>query len=260
VTPWVLRLLVANVVVFGIQELNMMPGVVQWMVLFPQDVITTPWTLVTYAFLHGSFSHILFNMLGLFIFGPRVESHIGGRRFLTMYLAAAVVGGLLSVMLSKSPIIGASAAIMGVSFAFAWFWPRTIIYLFGAVPVEAWLMVLLYGLYDLWSGAGGRATGIAHFAHLGGYLGAWLYLWGLDHWSPSKAFKRKVETVPKQTEKQLKANLDKVNLEGVHELSREEVNRILDKISAQGMGSLTAQEKLFLSNFVPPDDRKSWTQ
>jgi hypothetical protein len=46
----------------------------------------------------------------------------------------------------------------------------------------------------------------------------------------------------------------------VHELSREEVNRILDKISADGIGSLTAAEKLFLSNFVPPDDRKSWTQ
>ena len=51
-----------------------------------------------------------------------------------------------------------------------------------------------------------------------------------------------------------------MNLEGVHAISKEEVNRILDKINAEGLGSLTAAEKLFLSNFVPPDDRKSWTQ
>jgi hypothetical protein len=52
---------------------------------------------------------------------------------------------------------------------------------------------------------------------------------------------------------------DELRLDGVHELSREEVNRILDKISARGVGSLTPQERLFLSNFVPPDDRRNWT-
>ena len=51
-----------------------------------------------------------------------------------------------------------------------------------------------------------------------------------------------------------------LRLDGVHALTRDEVNRILDKISAQGAGSLTAEERLFLSNFVPPDDRKSWVQ
>lgn len=259
-TPWVTRLIIVNVVMFGLMQLRTLPGVINWMVLVPGDVLTAPWTLLTYAFLHANFGHIFFNMLGLFMFGPRVESHIGSNRFITMYLIAALVGGLGTAFLSNAPTIGASAATVGVSFAFAWFWPRTVIYLFGAVPVEAWLMVLLYGLYDLWSGAGGRSTGVAHFAHLGGYLGAWLYLWALDHYSSSKAFRRKVNSVPKQTEKAIRANLDKVNLEGVHQLSRDEVNRILDKISAEGIGSLTPQEKLFLSNFVPPDDRKSWTQ
>jgi enoyl-CoA hydratase/carnithine racemase len=125
--------------------------------------------------------------------------------------------------------------------------------------VEAWLLVGLTTVFALFSGLTGSSGGTAHFAHLGGYVGAYLYLLALDRFSPARQFRSKVAKVAPTTEKVLKANWRNVNLEGVHQLSREEVNRILDKINAEGIGSLSAEEKLFLSNFVPPDDRKSWT-
>jgi len=65
--------------------------------------------------------------------------------------------------------------------------------------------------------------------------------------------------VPAAADRAVRQSLDRLQLDGVHALTRAEVDRILDKISAEGIGSLTAQERLFLTNFVPPDDRRSWT-
>jgi membrane associated rhomboid family serine protease len=253
-----MRLVIANVAVFGLQ--TVMPELARWGVFTPRLAFVQPWTFVTYMFLHGGLGHLFFNMLGLFFFGSRVEARMGGTRFIQLYFVAGITGALLSLVLSPNAgIIGASGGVFGVMMAFAAFWPRDRIYIWGVLPVEAWLLVGLTTLFALFSGLTGSSGGTAHFAHLGGYVGAYLYLLALDRFSPSKQFKAKVAKVAPTTEKALKANWRNVNLEGVHQLSREEVNRILDKINAEGMGSLSAEEKLFLSNFVPPDDRKSWT-
>jgi hypothetical protein len=212
-------------------------------------------------FVHGGIGHLFFNMLGLFFFGSRVESRMGGRKFVQMYFVSGLAGALFSLLMAPgAAIIGASGAVYGVMMAFALFWPRERIYIWGVIPVEAWLLVLLFTGYSLFSGIQGSRGGIADFAHLGGFVGAYVYLWALQRWSPANRFRQRVASVAPTTEKALKQNWKNVNLEGVHQLSREEVNRILDKINAEGIGSLTAQEKLFLSNFVPPDDRKNWTQ
>ena len=256
--PWVMRLLIANVACFGLQMI--LPPFTDWFRFYAPFAVVRPWTFVTYMFLHGDPMHILFNMLGLYIFGSRVESRMGGSRFLQMYLIAGVVGALAHAVLSPgAPVVGASAAIYGVLMAYAMFWPRDRIYVMGVFPIEAWLAIVLYGLYDLSSGIGGGGR-VAHFAHLGGLAGAYIYIWAMDRFSPAKRFRAKVGSVAPSTEKSLKQNWKNVQLEGVHQLSRDEVNRILDKINAEGIGSLTAEEKLFLSNFVPPDDRKNWTQ
>jgi len=146
-----------------------------------------------------------------------------------------------------------------VSLAFAMFWPRERIYIWGVVPVEAWLLVAINTGLSIFSGFGGTGSGVAHFAHLGGYLGAWLYLTLRSRFSAARRFQRQVRGVPPAADRAVRQSFDRLQLDGVHALTREEVNRILDKISAQGIGSLTDQEKLFLSNFVPPDDRRSWT-
>jgi membrane associated rhomboid family serine protease len=253
-----MRLLIANVACFGLQMI--LPPFTDWFRFYAPFALVRPWTFVTYMFLHGDPMHILFNMLGLYIFGSRVESRMGGTRLLQMYLIAGVTGALAHLAITPgAPVVGASAAIYGVLMAYAMFWPRDRIYVMGVFPIEAWLAIVLYALYDLSSGIGGGGR-VAHFAHLGGLAGAYVYIWAMDRFSPAKRFRARVGGVAPATEKTLKQNWKNVRLEGVHQLSRDEVNRILDKINAEGIGSLTAEEKLFLSNFVPPDDRKNWTQ
>lgn len=251
-TPWVRRLLVANVVVFFVQMT--MPAMTNGLAFVPMLVLTRPWSIVTYMFLHGGMGHILFNMLGLFFFGPRVEERLGQRRFAILYFSSGVAGAFLSAALAPSvAIIGASAAIFGVMFAFAHYWPRDRILIWGVLPVEArWLVVITTAL-ALWSGMGGSRGGVADFAHLGGYAGAFLYLRWIEARRGLAKFQR--QAVAPASARVL-GNWKKVNVAAAHELNRDELNRVLDKISASGLGSLTPEERLFLSNFVPPDDRE----
>ena len=75
-------MLVLNVLMYFVQMT--MPGLVNSLAFVPDDVFVKPWTLVTYMFLHGSITHIAFNMLALYFFGPRVEERLGSRAFVTM--------------------------------------------------------------------------------------------------------------------------------------------------------------------------------
>jgi membrane associated rhomboid family serine protease len=249
-TRWVKNLLIANVGMYFVQQT--MPGVTGALLFDPSHAFTRPWTIVTYMFLHGGFMHILLNMLGLFIFGPRVEQRLGGERFLWLYFLSGISGALLSYFLVPSLLIGASAAIYGVVLAFARFWPTDKIYIWGVLPLEARWLVIITIVWAIYSGLNGSTGGVADFAHLGGYIGAYLYLRWLEETKGSKRFRELAVSAP--PDRQL-SNWKRVNLQSVHELNRDEVNRILDKISASGLGSLTPQEKQFLSNFVPPDDR-----
>jgi membrane associated rhomboid family serine protease len=252
VTPWVLRLLVANVGAFFLQMT--MQGVTSLMMFNASvpGILLRPWTLITYMFMHGGMGHLFFNMLSLYFFGSQVESRLGSRRFITLYVLSGISGAILSFFFSPgSNIIGASGAVFGVMLAFAHFWPREKIFIWGVFPVEARVLVIIMTVMSLLGGSS-RAGGIAHFAHLGGYVGAWLYLRWLDARAGTKQFRQK--TVAKVPDTTL-ANWQKVDTRSIHEINREEVNRILDKINQSGLSSLTAQEKQFLSNFVPPDDR-----
>jgi membrane associated rhomboid family serine protease len=206
-------------------------------------------------FLHGGPGHLFFNMLALYFFGPRVEARLGSARFLNLYLISGLAGALASLFIaSHASIVGASGAIFGVSLAYAMFWPTQQILIWGIVPMQMRVMVLLYTVYSIFSGVTGFDAGTAHFAHLGGFAGGFLYLKfiGAKSERSLKDFrKRAAGTVPQDK----LANWKKVDTKSVHSLNRDEVNRILDKISAEGLSSLTPQERLFLSNFVPPDDR-----
>jgi membrane associated rhomboid family serine protease len=249
VTSWVQRFLIANILMFFVQQTA--PAVTQALLLIPAAMVLRPWTLVTYMFLHADFMHILFNMLGLYFFGSRVEQRLGSPRFFVLYMISGMTGGLLSFYNPMIPIIGASGAVYGVLMAYARFWPRDQMLIWGIIPIEARWMVMIYTAISL-LGLGG---GIAHFAHLGGFLGAFLYLIWLERTAGSKKF-RKVATAPPPAREGVLGNWRNVNRDNVHAVNKEEVDRILDKISATGLGSLTPQERLFLSNFVPPDDRK----
>ena len=247
-TPWVLRLVIANVFVYFLQRT--VPGLTEALLFSPSDILTLarPWTVITYMFLHGSLTHILFNMIALYFFGSRVEQRLGSQRFLALYFISGISGALVSLSFSTAPILGASAAVFGVMLAFARFWPRDQIYIWGILPIEArWLVVISTVIALL-----GIGTGVAHFAHLGGFLGGFLYLLYLERTQGAKRFRKQATSGPPDA---LQGNWQKVDRKAVHAVNRDEVNRILDKINASGLKSLTPQERLFLSNFVPMDDR-----
>ncbi len=250
-THWVQRLLIANIAVFLLQQA--MPAVTGMMALVPASLLARPWTILTYMFAHSprGLSHILFNMFALYIFGPRVEVRVGSRRFIQMYLVAGITGGLLSLFFTPfAAIIGASGAVFGVQLAYARFFPRDRIYIWGILPVEARVLVVVMTLITLYGGFSGGG-GVAHFAHLGGYLGAWLFLRWSDRRAPAAQWETKLAGPPAHSVPV--GNWRAVNLERVHEVNRDEVARILEKIARVGESSLTTQERVFLAHFIPSD-------
>lgn len=250
-TPVVRALLFSTIGVFFLQQT--LDVVYYALVFVPQLIIFRPWTVVTYMFLHAGMGHLFFNMLGLFFFGPRVEERLGSRSFLILYFISGITGALLSLIMGPSAaVVGASAGVFGVMLAFAWFWPEAPIHIYGIIPIQARLLVIITTVLSLWSGFGGRGGNIAHFAHLGGYLGAFLYLKWLDR---KRLEFRKKATAGTPVRELKFTGRPQVDLQKVHEVNRAEVNRILDKISAHGMSSLTPEERVFLSNFATPDDR-----
>ena len=245
-TPWVLRLIVANVVVFFLEA--SVPGVKGWGELVPALMLVRPWTLVTYMFLHAGAGHILFNMLGLYFFGPRLEVRLGGSRFLALYFTSGIAGALLSLFTPYVPIIGASGAIFGVFYGYARFWPRDRIYVWGVFPIEAWLFVIIMTVVSL-AGAGGFGErGIAHFTHLGGFVGGFLYCQWLERYATAARFRAKATAAPPARS----ADLDRwrrIRREALHPVNQEELDRVLGKLAAAGASSLTADERAFLDRF-----------
>ena len=168
------------------------PELTGLLALYPPLILVQPWTVVTYMFLHANLSHLFFNMLGLFFFGSRLEARLGGRHFIALYLVSGLVGALASIIFTPhAAVIGASAAIYGVMLGYARYWPHDLVLIWGIVPVEARTLVFIMTAIDLGSGLSRGGSGIAHFAHLGGFLGALLYLLWWERSSPAARFKAK---------------------------------------------------------------------
>ena len=248
-TLWVRRLLFANVTVFLL--VRALPGeIVNQLVLVPVLVPVRPWSVLTYQFLHAGFWHLLMNMIGLYFFGPRLEARIGSRHFLLLYLLSGVGGAVLSILTPRAFIVGASGAVFGVLLGFARYWPRERIYIYAVIPVEARILVVFLAALSLWSGIGGGGN-IAHFAHLGGFVGGWIYLNVMERRSPGRRFRRKVEAAglgrPSARDLGRWEGVDRV---GLHPINREEYDRVLGKARREGIPSLTAQERAFMERLA----------
>jgi membrane associated rhomboid family serine protease len=124
-------------------------------VLVPALLPVRPWTIITYQFLHGGLWHLAFNMLALFFFGPRLEARLGGARFLGLYLASGIGGARCRSSLPDSAIIGASGAVFGVLLAFARYYPKERIFIWGILPVERASSSCSSAIFSLWAGFGG---------------------------------------------------------------------------------------------------------
>ena len=187
--PVTRALLMANVGVFIIQLLtgNLLVGTFAlWPFGSPQFrgyPEFEPWQLVTYGFLHGSLTHLLFNMLALYMFGGDIERLLGSRRFLAYYLACVIGAAVAQLVvlggmhLTPVPTVGASGGVFGLLLAFGMAFPqRRLMLLFPPIPMPAWLFVTLYGMLELYLGVTGSGLGVAHFAHLGGMATGYVLL------------------------------------------------------------------------------------
>ena len=186
-------LLIANVAIFFVQMLtgNLLIGpFALWPVaspLFPQAPAFQVWQLLTYGFLHGSLTHLVFNMFALYMFGGPIEGLLGPRRYLVYYLVCVVGAAVAQLVVLANmdrppvPTVGASGGVFGLLLAFGMAFPRQkIMLIFPPIPMQAWLFVTLYGLLELYLGVTGSGQGVAHFAHLGGMAAGYVLL---THWA-----------------------------------------------------------------------------
>ena len=182
-------LIAINVLVFGLQYMS--KGVMEVLfALWPLQPIEGVvnfhlWQIITYAFLHdtGNITHLLFNMLGLWMFGAEIERYVGPRRLLTCYFASVITAALTQLyvpMLFGAPpglTEGASGGVFGLLLAYAFMFPtRKVIPLIPPIPMPAWLFAALYAGVELFLGVTGTLSGVAHFAHLGGMVGSALVI------------------------------------------------------------------------------------
>jgi len=147
------------------------------MVMDPATVLYRPWTLLTAAFSHFDANHLLFNLIGLWVFGAPVQARYGPRAMVVLYIAGALCASLAHLALSSSPMLGASGAVLALSVVFALTFPQQRLLVWFLLPMPAWLAVGGFVVLDV-VGLVGPGDGIAHAAHLGGaaFGAAWWWL------------------------------------------------------------------------------------
>jgi membrane associated rhomboid family serine protease len=194
IAPVTRTLILCNVAIFAVQLLGADAQLVGLFALWPISISDDgtgagaflPWQIVTYGFLHASPLHLFLNMFALHMFGSQLERLFGSRRYLVLYFVSVAVAGLTQLAWSAAagnatyPTLGASGGVFGLLLAYAMYFPtRTIVLIFPPIPMPAWLFVTLYGTLELYHGISATEAGVAHFAHLGGMLGAFLLI---RHW------------------------------------------------------------------------------
>ena len=223
------------------------------------DVVKRPWLLfefVTYGFLHDAwhFKHILFNMIGLWFFGRSVEDRYGKREYLAFFLTSIVVAGVVWVVgefvsqrqLTHISMLGASGGISAVLILFCLNFPHQLIYIWGVLPIPAWIAAVIFVGMDLMGAAGKGGEGganVAFTAHLGGALFALLYFQSgmrLDRFLPSGAILKQLQAKPKLRVHDPEST-DADDTEAA-------VDEILKKIQEQGRDSLTRKERRILED------------
>ncbi len=238
-----------------------------------------PWQVFTYMYMHGSFSHLFFNMFALWMFGMELENLWGSKTFFIYYTVCGIGAGLANAFLAplftslppNVPTVGASGSIYGVLIAFGMLFPNRYIYIYFMLPLKAKYLVIIYMAVEVFAVASQSQSGIAHVAHLGGAVVGFLYVYFYLNRGPRKfsrtgdsnvfdnfknVFEKKdkeanIYDIPKRdiTDAEFE-DLNKSKYEDdVRQKEREaqeRIDAILDKLSARGYSSLTDEEKKIL--------------
>jgi membrane associated rhomboid family serine protease len=199
------------------------------------------WQLVTYMFLHGNLLHLLFNMLGLWMFGRDLEYDWGSREFLKYYFVCGIGAGLVTLLALWGNVtytIGASGAVYGILLAFGMAYPNRYIFLWFVIPIKAKYFVILFGALEVLASLSSTSDGVAHLTHLGGLVIGFFYLRFSDsrmRFPAPLAWLGRWRARSKGRE--LRRRWDE------HRELMEEVDRVLDRINQVGFEGLTAEER-----------------
>jgi membrane associated rhomboid family serine protease len=183
------HIILINICMLVLTHLND-PLMSRWFALNPITFIYKPWQLVTYMFMHGGFGHLFFNMYTLYIFGSVLENIWGTKKFLTFYFVTGVGAALVNIGVQYLPgsfalTVGASGAIYGILMGYAMLYPDSILTLiFPPVSMKAkWFVLIFAGIELLLGISNNPADNVAHFAHLGGLVFAFLLImyWKKKH-------------------------------------------------------------------------------
>ena len=201
------------------------------------------WQPFTYMFFHAPFyssvgiSHILLNMLGLWVFGRELEQAWGKNNFLKYYFVTGIGSGLVTFLFqinSDSPVIGASGAVYGVLLAYGLSYPNRMLYIWGIIPVKSLWLVVIMGTIAFF-GLLGNADGISHITHISGMVIGYFMLNKKWRWR-ELLFKIRKKTIEFQVQRHEEKVAKKIML-------KKDIDLILDKIQKEGFSSLTSKEK-----------------
>jgi membrane associated rhomboid family serine protease len=260
-TPMVKKLMIINGAIFIIQQILgiFYPGYVENLfgmnhVGFVQEFKL--WQIVTYMFLHGGWFHIIFNLLGLWMFAGELEQNWGSSLFLRYYLISGIGAGFFIafmnyVMYTRSGInpvtIGASGAIYGILLAYGVTWPNRKVLLYFVIPIKIKYLVLIFGLIEflgMLSSAAGTGGNVSHIGHLGGLITGLVYFFFRIRRTP------KVGVYEKKTDGGFLSNFfKKIRIKRKKKVidtriqSKKIIDELLEKIARHGMSSLTPQER-----------------
>lgn len=258
-TPAVKNILLANAVVFLMQNLN--PGLksilTDQFALNPSDVFGSfkIWQLVSYMFLHGSFMHIFFNMFIFWMFAGELEAEWGTREFLKYYFICGIGAGVSILILSPNSItIGASGAVYGIMMAFAMRHPNRMLYIYFLFPVKVKYFIGFLFFISFFSTLGSASDGISHSAHLGGMVVGFIYL---KYWNQ---FYQVKNWWNKQGNKKQKTKYTQGD-EAKTEYYRHKIDELLDKINRVGYLNLSEEEKELLeegSRYLRDHDNQNY--
>lgn len=189
ITEVVKQLLILNVLLYLVTHWLMPQLGPALAMYYPASDFFRPWQIVSHMFMHGNFQHLFFNMFALFMFGTALESYLGPKKFLTLYLlsgfgALALYLGVWYLEISAlTPaqyqyfltqpyrMVGASGAVFGLLAGYGMLFPESqIMLLIPPIPIKAKYFVLIYAALELYFGISATNPGVAHFAHVGGAI------------------------------------------------------------------------------------------
>lgn len=248
----VVNLIILNAALWVADAEPLFDGQIRDWLALRTDLFQKPWQcwqLVTYGFVHApGIGHVLFNMLFLWFFGTEIEGVYGRAEFLRIYLVAIVFSGLAWVVMtvaSEQPavLVGASGGIMAVVTLFVFHFPRRLVYIWGVLPIPAWVLGTLYVVSDVFGFLNPSGNNVANIAHLGGALFGFVYFRtgaNLGRFVPRRLSDLKLPSFRRRL------RLHDPGKEA-RDLSQQ-VDAILAKISREGESSLTKQERRTLED------------